>query len=102
MIKIVNKKRYNTETAESIAVESKYAVNDFSYWREELFLTASGNYFIYGDGGAASRFSKSDGGTHYGSSDIIPVSVGNAYRWLERYGFHEEIERLFPGEVEDA
>jgi hypothetical protein len=85
MKKIINGKLYNTETATCLGSWSNgHDVGDFTYCEESLYRTKSGNYFIFGLGGANSKYSQQCGQNSYsGGSDITVISEGDAKNWAE-------------------
>ena len=104
MKKVVNGKRYDTETAALVAADSYSNYGDFEYWSEELYRTKRGNWFLCGEGGAMSRYSRSVGQNETGGgSAIIPLAEGEALAWLddhtENSGAYEE---YFINVLEDA
>ena len=64
MKQIINGKKYDTDTAKEIAHYcAPGSVQDFSYFEETLYRKKTGEYFLYGKGGPASRYSRSCGQT---------------------------------------
>ena len=56
---VINGKVYNTETADFInSYENTNNYSDYSHYREYLYVTQKGQYFIYGYGGPASPYAK--------------------------------------------
>lgn len=104
MKKIINGKRYDTDTATLLhAWESGYDSGDFHYYEEGLYRTPKGNLFIAGGGGAMSPYSESLGGGSYGGgSGIRPVDRYEALAWLEGHEGTRAIEEHFADEIEDA
>ena len=104
MKRIIEGRRYDTESAELITEWSNSApVNDFSYCREELYRTKNGNWFIYGEGGAMSRWSKPAGDGQTGGEDIQPLYDKNrVIDWLENKRKTEILEEYFPEAIADA
>jgi hypothetical protein len=104
MKKIVNGKRYDTTTAQSITSWSNnYNSNDFNYCEETLYKTKNGNYFIYGEGGAMSKYSVSVGcNGRGGSSDIVPMTKEEACEWCQERDEVDTIEEEFADMVKDA
>lgn len=103
MKQIINRKRYDTDTAKSIAWWSN-GVNDtdFRYCYEELFITKKGKYFIHGIGGPLSKYSQAcDNGTS-GNKIIQVLDQNQAYEWLEETDNTEAIESWFSNLIEDA
>lgn len=92
---------YNTETATKIAEwDNGLSYSDFNNLSETLYKKKTGEFFLHGEGGANTRYSKSSGNMSYGSSDIIPFSEAEVKEWLEENGNSEEYEECF-GEVEE-
>ena len=103
MLKIIHKKRYDSDTATSLAHWSNgLGGNDFNHVRETLCLTKRGAYFLYGRGGPASQYRERSGNMWCGGSDIKPLTEEEAYQWCEKHGQNELIVTLFPDSVEDA
>jgi len=58
MKKLINKKWYDTKTATLISGKCVGAFGDTDGYEEQLFITKDGQHFIYGVGGADSKYSK--------------------------------------------
>lgn len=103
MIKVINGKRYNTETAREIMEHSASCPrNDFSWYKESLFVTLKGNYFLAGEGHGNSPYaSHYDNSRSYGSK-IIPLTEMEALAWCERNATPEIIDEYFDTLVTDA
>ena len=86
MKKIINGRRYDTEAAEKVAeAYSNLARNDFGYWEEELYRKRTGEFFLYGWGGPASRYSKTAGLNSWsGGEKIRPLTIEEAQKWVRR------------------
>lgn len=57
MKKIINNKLYNTDTANSLIYwYNDLPSNDGYYYAEELYIKKTGEYFLYGEGGALSPY----------------------------------------------
>ncbi|MDK2881929.1 MAG: hypothetical protein PWP58_265, partial [Bacillota bacterium] len=70
---------------------------------EALYRTPKGAYFLYGEGGAKTKYGRPvGGGTVSGGSDITPLTPDEALGWLEEHAPAEVIEREFPDKVEEA
>lgn len=97
MKKIIEGKVYNTETAEEIgSFWNGLGGNDFRNLNESLYKTKKGAWFLYGQGGAMTRWSESNGNTTWGSSGIMVLSEESARRWCETHDIDAEtIERHF-------
>ena len=109
MKKILDGIRYDSDKAVKLGETSNLgrgcdSVTDFSFWEAALYRTPkSGRYFITGSGGPMSRFSQSIGqNTWSGSSDLIPMSEDEAYKWAEDHLTTDEIEAAFPDRIQEA
>jgi hypothetical protein len=102
MKKIINGKRYDTETAQLIGSASYSNRTDFHFWNEELYRKKTGEFFLYGEGGAMSRYSRSTGQNEiYGGAEIRPLSLEEAQEWAEKYLDADEYEEVF-GHIEEG
>jgi hypothetical protein len=97
MKKIVDGKVYNTETANEVGhYRNEYGRSDFKFCEETLYRTLRGNYFLEGEGGAMSKYSRSCGdNTWCGGSGIIPLTKDEAFKWAERCLRVEIVEKEF-------
>ena len=103
MKRIIDGRRYDTETAEKVAVVGSRpgtSTSDFSYWDASLYRSPRGRWFLAGHGGPASLFAQPVGNGTEGGSGIAPISSGEAQRYLEHAGDIEALERLFA--IEEA
>lgn len=102
MKQVINGKTYNTETATEIAEDSYGFSSDFNFWQETLYVTKKGAYFVAGEGGALSSWSRSCGQNEScGGSGIRPLDKSEAMKWCERHDVDADtIEERF--EVEAA
>ena len=83
---IIDNRIYDTETATLIASNSNgYPVNDFRYSEECLYQKKNGEYFLYGHGGALSRYAKQRGNDLIGGYRILKVTLEQAKRWASRH-----------------
>ena len=100
MKKIINGKKYDTDTAKKIATHSR-CHGDFSDYSETLYLKKTGEFFLYGSGGPMSKYATPAGQNSWsGGSEIIPLSKEKAQKWAEKHLGVDEYETLF-GEVEE-
>ena len=97
MNKIINGKRYDTDTAKELAWDaSNEGRNDFHFWKETLYQKRTGEFFLYGEGGAMSRYAERiDQNSWSGGSQIIPLTVEAAKKWAEEHLDGDEYEELF-------
>lgn len=103
MKKVIDGKVYNTETATKVAEwDNGIFGNDFRSCSEELYKTKKGAWFIFGKGGAMSKYSESHGNSTSGSSTIFTVTEDEAFAWLENYNEMDAIEEYFADRIEEA
>jgi len=94
MRKVIEGKRYDTETAEQVASTSYANYTERTYWSEELYRTKKGNWFLYGEGGDLSKYAR---------SAIIPLTRVKAMSWLEVHTTGSEaIENYFADVIDDV
>ena len=104
MKKIINGKVYDTEKAKKVASwYSSYARNDFHYYEEELHKKKTGEFFLYGEGNAASPYSRSCGQNEWcGGEKIVPMTFAEAQEWAEKHLDGDEYCAIFGEPDEDA
>ena len=102
MKKIINGKRYNTETAEKLGYRHNgLSCRDFGNLEETLYRTKKGNFFLYGEGGGFTWAASCHGdGSRSSGCGIKPLTINEAKAWVERYMDVDEYEKLF--KVEEA
>lgn len=85
MKKISNGEVYDTETARYIGGwDNKHCEQD--YICEKLYCKRTGEYFLYGDGGPRTKYSKMEGyNTWVGGEMIIPLTYDKAKEWAEEH-----------------
>ena len=92
---------YNTETAKEVGYWNNGCTrNDFNWCLETLYKKKTGEFFIYGEGGALSKYSEAIGNTLIGGESIVPISYKEAQKWAEKNLYGEDYEKIF-GEVEE-
>jgi hypothetical protein len=102
MKKVIKGKVYDTETTQRLA---EYAPNpyrsDFHYFCETLYRKKTGEYFIHGEGNAASKYAQSCGQNEWcGGEKIIPLTYADAQAWAEKHLDGDEYIEIF-GEPEE-
>lgn len=104
MKKIINGKKYDTETARLVGEYSNgYALSDFNHVTEELYQKRTGEYFIHGEGGAMSRYAEPyPGGGWQSGERVMPISYAEAQTWVEQYLDADAYEAEFGEVSEDA
>lgn len=103
MQKIINGKKYNTETAEQVGFYSnRYGRNDFNWLEETLYKKRTGEFFLFGEGGPASHYCTwIDNNNRTSGERIVPMTFEEARQWAEKHLEVEEYEEIF-GEVEES
>ena len=97
MKKIIKGKVYDTEKAK---LRGDYyapgSYRDFSFFEEHLYQKKTGEFFLYGSGGPASRYAESCGENNWcGSEKIIPLTYESARQWAEDHLEADEYEEIF-------
>lgn len=84
MKKVIDGKIYNTDTADEIACGGNdLSPGDFGYCDEWLHKTKKGAWFVYGEGGPASRWAKSCQGGRCDGDGIEVLTEAEALHWCE-------------------
>jgi hypothetical protein len=100
---IINGKRYDEDTADKVAsANSGVGPGDFRHYRECLYITPKGNWFLAGEGGPRTKYSHQAGNAISGGAKIIVLTPDEAREWLEAEGEHEALEKYFSDKLEDA
>ena len=101
MKKIIRNKLYDTSTAKEIAEFRDLCGGDKAV-TEQLFRKRSGEYFLAGEGGPASKYATpSATGGWVGGSAIVPLTYEQARQWAEEHLSADEYAALF-GEPENG
>lgn len=86
MKKIIRGRQYDTATARLIGSwDNGRGYNDLDYVEETLYIKRTGEYFIAGRGGAASKYAQIDGNMMAAGSRITPVTFDYACTWAEEH-----------------
>lgn len=101
MKKIINGKKYNTETAKEIGSFYNNSTG-FDSLSETLYRKRTGEFFVYGEGGARTwcAVSYDNGNSWGGGKAILPLTDVEAREWIERHCDADTYESIF-GEVEE-
>ena len=94
MKKVIEGRRYNTETADLIAsYDNGLGRSDFDWCEVDLYRTKTGAWFLAGAGGARSGWGAScDGGRSMGPGIGIQVLArSEALEWCESHGIDADI-----------
>lgn len=104
MKKIINGKSYDTETARKVYLTSHggQSFRDFNYYVETLYCKRTGEYFLHGEGGPASKYAEFvDYNTRTGGERIMPMTLDEAKQWAEAEMDGEDYEKEF-GTVDES
>ena len=100
MKRIIDGRKYDTETATEVHGWSDKAPRDFDYVEETLYRKRTGEYFLHCYGGPMTRYAEREAygsGYTYGAT-IIPMTYDEARSWAEGHMSVDEYEAEF-GEV---
>ena len=101
MKKVINGKVYDTAKAERLAGWSNgCSTTDFGYCEETLYRKRTGEMFLHGEGGAASKYSECNGNEWGWGEKIVPLSYEAARKWAEDHIAADRYESIF-GEVDE-
>jgi len=101
MKKILKGKRYDTDTAKLLGEYSAHP-GSFDYISEELYRKQTGEYFLYGEGGARSKYAEHVEQSTWGPGEaIIPLTPEAAMQWAEEHLTADEYEAIFGPVPED-
>lgn len=98
MKKIISGKKYDTDTAKCLtSYETGGACcNDIHYLNEVLYRKITGEYFLFGEGGAYSPYGvPAVGGGCVAGEAIRPLSVAEAKAWAEMHMSADAYETTF-------
>ena len=103
MKKIINNRKYDTETATEVGSwDNGLYGNDFNAMSETLYRKRTGEYFLFGEGGAMSRYAEQVGDMWGSGWAITPMTYEAACKWAESHLSVEEYEAAFGEVSEDA
>ena len=102
MKKIIDGKVYDTDTAKKLGEwDNGGGWSDFHHIEETLYRKKTGEYFLFGEGGAASKYAKAEGQNSWTpGSRIMPMTFAEARKWAEENLDADEYEDFF-GEVQE-
>lgn len=101
MKRIINGKRYDTDTAKFIKTYSSgLSISDFRYYDESLYLKKTGEFFLYATGNGASKYAGQYGDLRGPGEKIVPLTLYEAKAWVEKIEDPDLYEELFDVEEE--
>jgi len=102
MKKVIKNSVYDTETATELAdCDNGYPVNDLYFYRERLYKTKSGKYFLHGEGGGNSRYGEWHGNSGGPGEKIMPMTYDEETEWAQNSLEGDEYIKIF-GEPEEC
>ena len=95
MKKVIKGKLYDTEKAKHIGTAA--GGDGFHAWEEDLYQKRTGEFFLYGMGGPATKYAHYvDGNNAWSGGDkIIPLPYDKAREWVEEHLTADEYEEIF-------
>lgn len=100
MKKVIEGALYNTETATYLGSYHN-GVHGFAWWKESLYRTKSGKYFLHGAGGPQSQYGEWHGNSGGDGEVIRPYTIQEAMEWAEERLDGDEYSTIF-GEPDEA
>ena len=103
MNKVIGGKRYDTDTAIEVGFFKNIGDSrDFNYFCETLYKKKTGEYFLHGEGNAASKYAEAiEQNQWIGGEKIMPLSIDAAREWAEEHLDADDYEKEF-GEVSEG
>ena len=96
MRKIIKGKMYDTSTAEMLGEwDNGYYGYDINRCSETLYRKKTGEFFLYGRGGARSPYASYADGSVSGGEQIIVLTYAEAQAWAEEHLDADEYESIF-------
>lgn len=104
MKKIINGKVYDTEKAKFLATWKSYGSwRDFNHIEESLYQKKTGEFFLHGEGGPATKYAETVGQNEWGFGErIMPMSYEDARKWAEKQLEADEYEKIFGEVIEET
>lgn len=86
MKRIIHNRVYDTETAQKLGEwNNGYYTSDFPFCAETLYRKRTGEYFLFGEGHAMSKYASHSGNNSGWGEKIIPLSYEEAQKWAEEH-----------------
>jgi hypothetical protein len=96
MRKTIKGYAYNTKESRFVAeCRNSHRCGEPAWCHETLYRNIDGAYFLHGEGGAKSRYSRNVNGESVASETIIPLSESQAREWAEMSLPADKYEALF-------
>ena len=93
---------YDTDTAKLLGeYQNMEDIQNRSYIREALYQKKTGEYFLYGTGGADTRYAESIGARWTNGEKILPMDYVSAEKWAEEHLSADDFQKVF-GTIDDS
>ena len=103
MVKVINRKVYDTNTADMLHEWSNhYFRDDYNFCSESLYRTGKGVFFIHGEGGPNSKYAVNVGNSRTAGEDLYLVPKEEAMDWLEKRDGIDALRKYFSENIEEA
>ncbi len=102
MKKIISGKVYDTDTARELGSWANAGHwGDFGHMEETLYRKKTGEFFLHGEGGPATKYAEAVGQNEWsGGARIMPMTFSEARDWSEKHLEADVFEPIF-GEVSE-
>jgi hypothetical protein len=95
-MQIINGKRYDINRATILYNwNNRKLESDPDYLSESLYRKKTGEYFLYGIGGANTRYGVWEGVTGRAGYKIMPLTPAEARLWVESHATADEYAEIF-------
>lgn len=103
MKKIISGKVYDTDTARELGSWANAGHwGDFGHMEETLYRKKTGEFFLHGEGGPATKYAEAVGQNEWsGGARIMPMSFAEARDWSEEHLEADVFEAIFGAVSED-
>lgn len=103
MKKIISGKVYDTQTAKELGSwQNEEDCRGFGWIGETLYQKKTGEFFLHGEGGAATRYAHQTERSNWaGGERIMPMSYEEARQWAEEHLDAHAYEAIFGEVAED-
>lgn len=96
MKKIINNRLYDTDTARLLGEwDNGLGLRDFDFLQEALYRKRTGEHFLYGHGGARTKYSEHAHGLWTDGEAITPLTYEEAVSWAEEHLSADEYIAVF-------
>ena len=87
MKKVINNKVYDTDTARALGTWSDGGTwQDLDHMEETLYRKKTGEFFLHGEGGPATRYAEAQGNNSWtGGERIMPMAYAEAKAWASEH-----------------